>query len=310
MGGLDIVGLGLATVDVLVRVSELPTWEHSTAMSAFMMEGGGPVGTALVAAARLGVRVGYVGTGGDDQVARLKRDTLTCEGVDVSRFVVRPGPERNVVLVCVDEATGERAFTLLRDRHRNPLLPEELDRAYITSAAYLHLDGHHLEASLAAAQWMHAAGKRVMLDGARTDGPLRPGARDLVALTDILVCGEGYVQALTGYDDLFQAGRAALDLGPRIVVQTAGAQGCYTTTPHETFHTPAFDVPVVDTTGAGDVFHGAYLVALLKGWDLHRAADLATAVAALKCTRLGGRSGIPSLEQALGFLQERRPGAP
>lgn len=308
MGELDIVGLGLATLDVLVRISELPTWERMGTMSGFALDGGGPVGTGLVAAARLRARVGYVGTAGTDEVAELKLGLLTREGVDVSRLVRREGPEGNVVLVCVDEATGERTFTGLRDRHRVPLRPEELDRGYITEAAFLHLDGHHPEASLAAARWMHEAGKEVMLDGARMTGRMGRSLdyyRELVARTDVLVCGAGFVPALTGRGDVWEAGRAALDLGPRTVVQTEGDRGAYTVTHEGSFHTPAFRVNVVDTTGAGDVFHGAYLVGLLRGWSPEQVALFASAVAALKCEALGGRAGIPTLERTLDFLHRQ-----
>jgi len=94
-------------------------------------------------------------------------------------------------------------------------------------------------------------------------------------------------------------------LGPQIVVQTEGRDGSYTLTAREHFHTPAFDVEVVDTTGAGDVFHGAYLVGLLRGWDLPMVAAFATAVAAIKCTQLGGRKGIPTSDQTIAFLKKR-----
>lgn len=307
-GALDIVGLGLATLDVLVRVQELPTWEHMGAMSGFALDGGGPVGTGLVAAARLGARVGYVGTAGTDRTAELKIEFLASEGLDLSRLVRRPGPEGNVILVCVDEATGERTFTGLRDRHRTPLSPEELDRAYLTGARYLHLDGHHPEAALAAARWMHAAGREVLLDGARVHGPggrVSDALAALVREVDILICGSGFVPALTGRDDIWEAGRAALDLGPRIVVQTEGADGAYTVSREGLFHTPAFSVEVVDTTGAGDVFHGAYLVGLLHGWDLPEVTLFASAVSALKCGHLGGRAGIPTFDRTLEFLADR-----
>ncbi|NLD43042.1 MAG: hypothetical protein GX657_06050 [Chloroflexi bacterium] len=307
-GKIDIVGVGLATLDVLVRVRELPTWETMGSMSGFALDGGGPVGTGLVAAARLGARAGYVGTAGTDRTAELKMEFLTREGLDVSHVVRRPGPEGNVILVCVDEETGERTFTGLRDRHRTPLAPEELDRDYLTQAEFLHLDGHHPDAALQAARWMHAAGKQVMLDGARMTGTMGRTAdyyRRLVAETDILICGSGFVPALTGRTDIWEAGRAALDLGPRIVVQTEGAEGAYTVSREGILHTPAFAVDVVDTTGAGDVFHGAYLVGLLHGWELAEVALFASAVSALKCMHLGGRAGIPTYAETLAFLAER-----
>ncbi len=304
MANLQIVGLGLATVDVLIRLHDMPTWERGARLSGLRFDGGGPVATALVAAARLGARVGYVGTAGDDEIGALKLRYLTRDGVDTGRVIVRPGPEEQVILVYVQEGTGERVFSALHGGQHRPLQPQELDRAYITSAPFLHLDGSHLEAALCAARWAHEAGQTVVLDAAKGGWAVSAAMRALVAETDILICGSGFAPALTGERDLWAAGEAALALGPRVVVQTEGEAGSYTVTGSERFHTPAYPVPVTDTTGAGDVFHGAYLVGLLRGWDLQRTAAFASAVAAIKCTQLGGRAGIPTLDAALAFLRE------
>jgi ribokinase len=302
----DIIGLGLATLDILIRLGELPTWEHGAGCSAVGLDGGGPVGTACVAAARLGARVGFVGTAGNDQLAALKVQSLREDGVDLSRLAMRDVPENQVVVVYVNQNSGERVFSGLHCFGSEPLQVDELDRAYITSAHFLHLDGTHPEAALQAAQWMRAAGKKVSLDCAKSDGKSIWGElRELVPYADILICGSGFGRALTGHADLWRAGEAMLTLGPQIVVQTEGKDGSYTLTAEERFHTPAFDVTVVDTTGAGDVFHGAYLVGLQHNWDLRRVALFATAVSAIKCTHLGGRTGVPTFEQTLAFLHQR-----
>jgi sugar/nucleoside kinase (ribokinase family) len=128
--------------------------------------------------------------------------------------------------------------------------------------------------------------------------------RELVRHTDVLICGSGFAQALAGVEDVCRAGKEILKLGPRTVVQTEGKEGSYTITPDECFHQPAFEVPVVDTTGAGDVFHGAYIVGIARGWDARATARFAAAVAALKCMHLGGRVGIPTYEQATEFLHQ------
>lgn len=301
MGALQIVGVGLATVDILARLGEMPTWENGGRMRELCMDGGAPVGTGLVAAARLGARVGYVGTCGNDEVGGLKLRFLTRYGVDVSQVVHRDVPEDQVILVYVHEQSGERVFAGRDGFARAVLQPEELDRDYITSAEALHLDGFHYDAALAAAGWMRAAGKPVMVDAAKHIGEMgqsgRAHAGALVRVCDVLVCGSGFAQALSGAPERWEAMRALLAMGPRIVVQTEGEEGCYTLTADDRFHTPAYPVEVVDTTGAGDVFHGAYLVGLLKGWDLRKIARFACAVAALKCTRLGGRAGIPTYEE-------------
>jgi ribokinase len=125
---------------------------------------------------------------------------------------------------------------------------------------------------------------------------------ELVEATDVLICGSGFVQALAGVADFWQAAEAVRRMGPQIVVQTEGEQGSNTATATEHFHTPAFKVDVVDTTGAGDVFHGAYLFGLVQGWDLGRIARFASATAALKCMHLGGRAGTPGYNEVEKFL--------
>ncbi len=305
MSDLQVVGLGLATLDVLLRLKEMPTWEHGTWLSSFAFDGGGPVGTAMVAAARLGAKVGFVGTAGHDEAAELKLRSMVEAGIDLSRLVTRSEPEDQIVFVFVHAETGERVFAGMGSQRQSMLRVEELDRDYITSADYLHLDGFHPEAALQAAQWMHQAGQTVVLDAIKTNGPVPPHLRALIEYVDVLICGSGFAPSLTGISDIWEAGRATLDLGPRIVVQTEGKQGSCTVTAEERFHTPAFDVHVIDTTGAGDVFHGAYIVGLLRGWDLESIALFASAVSAIKCTKLGGRAGIPRYDDVLAFLRER-----
>ena len=149
------------------------------------------------------------------------------------------------------------------------------------------------------------------MDGSKTTGPVGDRHRELIPYVDVLITGEGYARGLTGIDDIWAAGEAVLQLGPRIFCETVGAAGSYTIAatdggrPAERFHTPAFEVNVVDTTGAGDVFHGAYIVGLLHGWDLRQVALFSTAVSAIKCTKLGGRAGIPNYQEVLAFLAER-----
>jgi len=305
MDRLDVVGLGLASLDVLVRLRDIPTWQRGSSMSAFALDGGGMAATAMAAAARLGARAGFVGTAGSDTAARIKVDSLAADGVDLSRLVARDGPERQVILVCVDESTGERVFCGLQSLGQEQLQPEELDRDYITSARCLHLDGFHYAAALQAAKWMREAGKTVVYDGGRTSGSIGKETRALLEYVDVLICGSGFAPALTGRTDRSEAGRAALAAGPRIVVQTDGPGGSCTVAAEQQFCTPAFQVDVVDTTGAGDVFHGAYIVGLLRGWSLPFVAQFASAVAAVKCTRLGGRAGIPRFNEVMAFLKDR-----
>ena len=301
----DIVGLGMSCLDLLIRTRDLPTWESGARLSAMGIEGGGPVATALAAASRLGASTSFIGTYGSDRMGAIKIQTLLDYQVDVSHAVCRPGPENQAILVYVHADTGERVFSGGGGYQTATLQPDEIDPAFITSARCLHLDGYHSAAALAAAGWMRAAGKPVMLDASATRGPVSDEMRRLVEMVDVLICGSGFGPALTGWTDLWQAGEAMLKMGPRVVVQTEGADGSYAVTPEERFHIPAFQVPVIDTTGAGDVFHGAYLVGMLRGWDARSTCLFSTAVAAIKCSRLGGRAGIPTFAETLAFLRER-----
>ncbi|MEE8398962.1 MAG: carbohydrate kinase family protein [Desulfobacterales bacterium] len=302
----DIVGLGLANVDVVLRRHEMPTsWENPGLTSGFALADGGPAGTACAVAATLGVPSGMIDTIGNDDIAEIKLKSLERAGVDVSQLVERQAPEDHVVIVFVQEDTGDRFFSFVTGFLSQPLLPDELDRDYITAAQYLHLDCTHPKAALQAARWMHEEGKTVVLDASATNRPVPDYIRELVGETDVLICGSGFGAMLTGQKELYPAGRAILDIGPRIVVQTEGVDGSYTVTADEEFHIPAFEIDVIDTCGAGDVFHGAYLVGLVKEWDLKRIATFASAVAGIHSTVLGNRKGIPSMEEVETFLRER-----
>jgi ribokinase len=292
-------------VDVVLRVERMPTWDDPRGLEDFALSNGGPAGTACFVASIFGLETGFVDTAGSDSLAEHRRRSLSEAGVDTSRMVTRDGPEDHVVVVWVDAATGERTFSFRRGFLSQPLSPADLDREYVSSAQFLHLDGSHHEAALQAARWMHSSGGMVVLDGSATDRPIPDSIRGLVRETDYLICGSGFGHQLTGETDLWQAGRAMLELGPSVVVQTEGSDGCYTTSRDQEFHTPAFEVEVVDTTGAGDVFHGAYLVGLVKQWELQKTAAFASAVAALHCTVLGNRQGIPSMAEVEALIEDR-----
>ncbi len=298
----EIVGIGRCTLDIIFRLPSFPTWEKGTVYDEYCIDGGGQVGTGLVAASKLGVTTGYIGTAGRDLAASLKLDSLRECGVDTSRAIRREGPDGQVILVTVHSGTGERSFTHSKGLYWDPVRPEELDREYIVGADYLLLDGSHIEAAFQAAKWMHMEGKQVMLDGSKTNDPIGEEVRRLIPYVDLLVCGAGFGQMLTGLDDVYAAGERVLEMGPSVFVETLGEGGSVTVMGEGSFHTEAFKVEVMDTTGAGDVFHGAYLYGLRRGWSLKTVAVFSTAVSALKCTRMGGRRSVPRLDEVMEFL--------
>lgn len=293
---MDVVGLGYSSLDYLGLVPRLPTLDESIPLLEFAKQGGGPVAQALVTLARLGASVGYVGRIGDDAAGRLMRASLVEEGVDVGRLQIEPGATSQESIILVDETTGKRSICAHRGS-ASEVSTAGLDLAYLCSGRFLHLDGHSRDAALVAARAARAAGVAVCLDAGYPD----PRLTELVGATDVLIAGERFARA-AAVDPRAAAARL-LAMGPRIVVVTRGEHGSLTRTADVEFTTPAFRVPVVDTTGAGDVFHGAYLFGLLRDWDLERVAEFAAATAAIKCTKLGGRAGIPRFDAVTGFLR-------
>lgn len=306
MPKLDVIGLGMNVLDILIRIEALPTWEKPGHPSRIVVDGGGLAATAVVAAQRLGLKTGFIGTHGNDQMGWIKNQLLMKYGVDLSHSIEMNIPENQICVVYVRESDGDRFFSNHPEFWGHNIGPEQLDEGYITSADWLHLDGVHFTAAMQAAKWMQAAGKGVMYDGGRIhEKHLDYDQRELLPHADVLISGSGFLEAITGEGDLQDAGRKALDMGPSIVVQTEGADGSYTFTKEECFHHPAMLVGAVDTTGAGDIFHGAYLYGLKQDWGIHDITKFATAASALSCYQVGGRNSIPSLNEIKTFLSEQ-----
>ncbi len=299
----DIVGIGYCSYDYLAIVPERPDFDADAMTLADMKtDGGGPVSTALVTAARLGASTGYIGVLGDDTHGQALAAMFTAEGVDCARLKTAPGCRSQVCIVLVEQATGRRSILVHRPTYPRLTL-DEADLAYIASARALHLDGHHMEAAVQAARFAHSRGILVCLDANRP----RPALDRLLPHVDLLITAERFPTAYTGIADPREALNRLLAAGPRCAVVTQGERGCMWATADQQGQTPGFKVPVVDTTGAGDAFHGAFLFAWLQGWPIAQTAEFAAAVAAINCMQLGGRSGLPTLQQALRFLRERSP---
>jgi sulfofructose kinase len=297
---VDIVGLGLATVDIMTLVPRLPDHDEVFPARRILLEGGGPVATALVAAARLGATTAYLGPLAPTTWGDLTRTGLEREGVDTRHAPTRSTGEQTVAVILVDQASGQRS--ILYDRgDLSDLTPAEVPAELIASARALHLDGTHLEAACHAAQIARQAGVLVSFDGGA--GELWTGTERLLPLVDLLVVARRFAELRTGQADPLSAGPALLETyRPRQVVITDGARGCWHWDAAQHLYQPAFPIDVVDTTGAGDVFHGAYLFAVLQDWPARRCLAFASAAAALKCRALGGRAGIPTTGETLKVL--------
>lgn len=296
----DVVGVGVNAVDHLCIVDPFPTFDSKSALAGYDCQPGGQVATALVALARWGSRTTYLGTFGDGALAELSRRSLVDDGVDVSAARSRRGVANQTAVILVDRASGERTILMHRPAALT-LRPDELDRGLVTSGRVLHLDGYDADAAYTAASWARAAGVPVVVDVDTRVGPVER----LLAITDAVIVSRQFASDLTGavtpegaLTRLVASTRAA------VVVITLGAAGAIAASAAGTFRAPGYAVQAVDTTGAGDIFHAGFIHGLLRGWSLEETLAFANASAALKCTKLGGRPGIPTVAAAQALMRQ------
>jgi sulfofructose kinase len=293
-----IVGFGIACIDYIVVAPSAPAGGRVDA-SEFCIQGGGLTGTSIVAAARLGARTTLLGRLGDDDIGEAVVSDLNSEGVDTGRLVRVPGARSLVSVVIVDQDTAERTIYSRLDTGID--CPTDLiDLACVRNADVLIMDPHWKEGALLAAAEANAAGVPVVCDA---NNPVRH--KDLLALCDYPIISRTAALRLIESQDVGEALDVLGSLGRRGAAVTCGHDGAYYREGIERGHVPAFEVDAVDTTGAGDVFHGAFAVALAHGWGMRDRVIFASAVSALKCTRIGGRAGIPTFDETLGFLAQR-----
>lgn len=297
----ELVGLGLATLDHLVVVDDFDRPAGSLRVKAFDIQGGGMTATALVAASRLGLRTELLGVVGSGRIGDWILAGLREEGVGVERMRRHEGADGPLVLVFVDGRTGERRFQSgmwFDSEGPLPLDPHALD-----GASCLLVDGIWPVAAAEAAREARSRGAKVVADLSGVEGRAQEVARN----ADFLIVDEGCARRVAGCDDPALACRKLVEEGPEVAVATLGARGCvWATRSGEEGRLGAFRVDVVDTTGAGDCFHGAFCVGVVRGWGLERTIKFASAAAALKCRRLGGRSGLPRLAEVEAFMREAR----
>jgi ribokinase len=299
----DVVGIGHCALDLVGLVPKRAPKGAKTEVRDLILEGGGPVATAMVTLARLGCRTLCVGTVGDDVPGTLIREGLTVERVDTSRMVVQEGTASKVSLVWVEAGTGERTIFWSRGTVK-PLRSEDFDLRLLEQTRALHVDGLEMPLALEAATQAKAAGLPVVLDA----GSMRDGMVRLAGLADVLAASERFATEVTGSEDPVKMVTGLHRMfGPRWTVVTVGARGSVGTEDGDPVWEPAPEVDIVDTTGAGDVFHGALIFAVLRDWPLGISLRFANVVAALKCRMLGGRQGIPALAELRTHLPREIP---
>jgi sulfofructose kinase len=295
---MSVTGLGQCALDYISLVDEYPRVDTKKEALEWHEQGGGPVATALVALSRLGVSCLFYGVIGDDEAGEKIRRSLTEEGVDVKGLVKREQCFSQLAFIAVEKTTARRTIFWRRPSGKD-LQPDELGRDFLLGSDFLLVDGLMMEASLAAVKKAKEMHVPVMLDA----GSVRPGMPELARLCDYVVTSEAFAEGM-GWKltpESLLAERS--ELGVIALTVTQGERGSITVSDDRVIRMPAFPVEAIDTTGAGDVFHAGYIYGLLQQWDLEYIVRFASALAALKCTRMGGRKGAPYLREVMQFLK-------
>jgi ribokinase len=296
----DVVGLGGCALDHVGTIGSFPEPDSKSELGELVVDGGGPVATALVALARWGHRCGFAGVIGDDETGGRIRDSLEGEGIDVGGMVVRQGCASQFAFVLAEPPTARRTI-LWRRPTGEPLRPDEIELGAVTRARVLHTDGLFPEAAIVAARAARQARAHVVVDA----GTLRDGMLELARTAHAFIASQSFARALVGREDPRAACRQLALLGPALVCVTLGAEGYVALVNGHWIDGAAYRVDARDTTGCGDVFHAGYVHGFLQGLPPAASLDFGAFAAARVATRLGGRAGIPKVAEWPGGNVER-----
>ena len=297
-----ISAIGIATVDHIIVNDGFYDREGTYLSNAYRVEGGGMAATALCTASRLGSPTRLFSRIGDDINGHLIADGLASFGVDTTGLVTVKETNSFVSIIIVNERTGEKQF--YSDKHQ-PVFREhiDLDRSSLEGTDVLLVDGFWMEAALSGARWAMKRGIPVVGDfKSRYEG-----LDELLKYISYPIVPEFFARELTGYDSLPDVVKGLAYLCPGVPVITCGSRGGAYRHGNEVRYYPAFPVEIVDTTGAGDAFHGAFCHFLAEGKSLDKCLELASAVGAINCRALGGRAGIPTAVELSDFLSKHKP---
>lgn len=292
----DVVGVGANSVDYVYRLPAYPEAEGPQSkmrISSHRISCGGQIATTLATCAAMGLRAKYVGAVGADGNGQRLRAELQHRGIDVTSVVERDTLNAYAVILIADQV-GERI--VLWDRSDALALRlDELPRQAIASARALHVDDVDQNAGIAAGRFGRETGVIVTSDIDR----MTDRTEELVATVTVPIFAEHVPPALTGEADPERALRKIRRTHPGLLCVTLGARGSMLLDGDRVHHEPAFPITPIDTTGAGDVFRGAFIVALLRGDTPPCILRFANAAAAVACTRPGAIDGVPTLADAL-----------
>jgi sulfofructose kinase len=299
MADFDVVGVGLNATDTVLMVPRFPAYGGKAPFTQEFYSVGGQVATAVVTCARLGLRTKYIGSVGDDERGRIQMDSLRASGIDVEHVQQRANCSNQSAYIVVDESTGERTIFWNRPVCL-AISPAQITPDQITCARLLHIDGHDTPAVEHAARIARAVNIPVTVDV----DTIYAGFDRVMPLVDYLISSAEFPARWTGIEDpcaaLIAIQRAS---GMLVAAMTLGAHGALAYSEGRLRYSPAFVVKCIDTTGAGDVFHGAFCYAVLQQMPIAEALEFSNAMAALNCTAPGARGRIANAEEARAFMQ-------
>jgi sulfofructose kinase len=296
--GVDVVGVGINATDTIIRLPHFPARDSKIEILSAPVKAGGQVASAMVACRRWGLRSRYVGKVGDDAAGEFQREEMAREGVE-AHWIKARGSVSQSAFILVDEKSGERTVLWKRDASI-ALRPKDLRRGWIRRARVLLVDGHDTAAATRAARWAREEGIPVVGDFDNR----YPGVEALLEYVDFPITSRDFPERLTGEKDLlrslpkifskFKCHLMAATLGPLGVIAWDGVRFILC---------PGFRVKAVDTTGAGDIFHGAFLYGMVRGMVLEETLEFSCAAAALNCTAVGARGRIATLREIESLRQ-------
>lgn len=300
MAEFDLVGVGLNATDTLLLVPNFPAYGGKVRILEEVLSPGGQVASALTAAAKLGLKTKYIGTIGDDHRGEIQIASLRGTGINLDDVEIRQGCANQSAYIVIDQTTGERTVFWSRPDCL-ALDPERITATNIACARMLHIDGHDTKAVEKAARVATEHGIPVSCDV----DTIYPGFDRVLPLVDYLVSSLEFPARWTGERDPFKALEILQnEHGMRVAAMTLGADGALARVDGGYVYAPGFIVDCVDTTGAGDVFHGAFCYAVINDMTVRDGLEFSCAMAALNCTKLGARGGIATADEAGALIRE------
>lgn len=295
-----IVGIGANVFDTLYNIPTYPTEDTKMRATASKTAGGGPVATGLVAAQKLGEDTAYIGVLSDDNGGKFLKEDFEKYGVNTKLIEVKSGYRSfaSVLWLCADSTSRTCVFD---KGDLPPLALNETQKQAVRDAQLLMVDGNELSAAVEAAEIARQSGTKVLYDC----GGLYEGVESLLKLTDIMIPSEEFALGHTGCKTAEDAAKKLFEMySPEIVVITQGKKGGIMYSGEKITPYPIYPAVVVDSNGSGDVFHGAFAAAVVKGFGYEKCCHFSSAVSGLKCTGVGARESVPDFETTKIYLKE------